>query len=194
MRILDSEKRVIISRIARKHFKKRGFAKTSMNIIAQEAGLAVGTLYLYFPNKAELLKGTVQDFIDDHLALISDINLSKSSSKQKLIRYIKSRFEAVKEVRSQDDIGAELNRKIFEHFPGRRKHESDLMVRTVVEILKQGLASREFKNIKNLEENVMVFMHAISWFFLPSDEFYDEAPSWKSLRNIIGWFIIKWKE
>lgn len=193
MRILDSEKRVLISRIARKHFKKRGFSKTSMQKIAEEAGLAVGTLYLYFPNKAELLKATVQDFIDDHVALISEIHSSKSSSEQKLIKYLKSRFDAVNEVRSQDDISAELNRKIFEQFPGRRKHESDLMVGTIVRILQQGQEAKEFKKIKDLEENVMVFMHAISWFFLPTDEFYDEAPNWGRLRLIIRWFIERWK-
>jgi AcrR family transcriptional regulator len=45
--ILAAAERVII---------ERGFAETSIDGIAREAGLAAGTVYLYFPNKEALLQ------------------------------------------------------------------------------------------------------------------------------------------
>jgi AcrR family transcriptional regulator len=44
-----------IRRAARRLFERRGFDATSMEEIAARAGLAVGTVYNYFPSKPELL-------------------------------------------------------------------------------------------------------------------------------------------
>lgn len=193
MRTLDDKKREVITKIARKHFKRQGFSKTSMQLIASEAGLAVGTLYLYYPNKGELLRGTVQEFIGDHLKLIQVTLDSKKSTPNKMKLYLKDRLEAVSEVRSKGNRAAELNRKIFELFPERRKDESELMISTLYKILEQGIKEEELQNIKDINYDLMVFMHSISWFFLPTDEFYDEQPKWVRLEQIVNWFVEKWK-
>ncbi len=48
------EKRGQIVESARKLFLERGFYETRMEDIAEDAGLAIGTLYLYFKNKNEI--------------------------------------------------------------------------------------------------------------------------------------------
>ncbi len=163
-----------------------------MQSIAREAGLAVGTLYLYYPNKAELLRGTVQEFVNNHLNLSQEILASKKNTPSKIKLYLKERFEAVDEVRSRGDRGAELNRKIFELFPERRHEESELMISTLYRLLEQGIEGEELPGIKDLNSDLMVFMHAISWFFLPTDEVYDEQPQWSRLNQIINWFVERW--
>jgi AcrR family transcriptional regulator len=40
-------------------FAERGFAATRLDDVARRAGVTKGTLYLYFPNKAELFKAVV---------------------------------------------------------------------------------------------------------------------------------------
>lgn len=192
MRKLDENKKKLITKIARKHFKRLGFSKASMQSIAREAGLAVGTLYLYYPNKAELLRGTVQEFVNNHLNLSQEILASKKNTPSKIKLYLKERFEAVDEVRSRGDRGAELNRKIFELFPERRHEESELMISTLYRLLEQGIEGEELPGIKDLNSDLMVFMHAISWFFLPTDEVYDEQPQWSRLNQIINWFVERW--
>ena len=47
---------------ARRTFAQRGFAKTTMAEIARQAGVADGTLYLYFKNKEDLARAVVSDF------------------------------------------------------------------------------------------------------------------------------------
>ena len=192
MRKLDENKKKLITKIARKHFKRLGFSKASMQSIAREAGLAVGTLYLYYPNKAELLRGTVQEFVNNHLNLSQEILASKKNTPSKIKLYLKERFEAVDEVRSRGDRGAELNRKIFELFPERRHEESELMISTLYRLLEQGIEGEELPGIKDLNSDLMVFMHAISWFFLPTDEVYDEQPQGSRLNQIINWFVERW--
>jgi AcrR family transcriptional regulator len=49
----DRERRIMSA--ARRLFERKGYAKTAMEEIAARAGLAVGTLYNYFPSKDDLL-------------------------------------------------------------------------------------------------------------------------------------------
>lgn len=62
----DSEKearRMGILRSAVKVFSENGFVKTSMEQVADEAALAVGTLYRYYKSKEELYVSIVFDAI-----------------------------------------------------------------------------------------------------------------------------------
>jgi len=47
---------------ARRMFLDRGFARTTMAEIARQAGVADGTVYLYFKNKEDLASAVVADF------------------------------------------------------------------------------------------------------------------------------------
>lgn len=42
-------------------FSERGYAATRLEDVARRAGVTKGTLYLYFPNKAELFKAVIRD-------------------------------------------------------------------------------------------------------------------------------------
>jgi AcrR family transcriptional regulator len=48
---------------ALKVFSKKGFAEANITEIAQEAGVAEGTIYNYFPSKRELLIAVVKTFV-----------------------------------------------------------------------------------------------------------------------------------
>src|SRR6266478_8636476 len=50
---LERENRILAA--ARRLFDRRGYLNTSMEDVARRAGLAVGTLYNYFPSKDRLL-------------------------------------------------------------------------------------------------------------------------------------------
>jgi len=193
LRSLDQEKRKLIMKIARSHFKSNGYQGSSMSGIAAGAGLAVGTLYLYFPNKGELLKSTVEDFVEEHEAQIKNILSSKKRADKKLKSYLLGRFESVSEVRNNENRDSELNRKILELFPERRQEEGSLMLNAVTEILKFGAESGYFANVINISKEVFVFMHSIAWFFLPTEEFYDRVPARQELELVIDWFSDKWR-
>ncbi len=54
----ERERRILTA--ARNLFDRKGYAKTAMEEIAERAGLAVGTLYNYFPSKEDLLLAIMQ--------------------------------------------------------------------------------------------------------------------------------------
>lgn len=55
MRRIDNDKRLNILEQAKLLFVENGFANTSIQDIAQAAGIAKGTIYLYFANKEKLI-------------------------------------------------------------------------------------------------------------------------------------------
>ncbi|MGB9589901.1 MAG: TetR/AcrR family transcriptional regulator [candidate division WOR-3 bacterium] len=58
------KKRQDILDAARKVFSARGYYQATMDEIASEAGVAKGTLYLYYPSKAHLLLACVKEMMD----------------------------------------------------------------------------------------------------------------------------------
>jgi len=77
-------------------FNEKGFSNTSMQDIADNANLAVGTLYNYFPSKNDLLLDIMQDemeiTITESNALFNDINLQNKSAKDIIKLLVKKIF------------------------------------------------------------------------------------------------------
>lgn len=63
VRTLDDSKRIAIVDAAKNVFLRDGFASAKIADIAAEAGVASGTLYLYFKSKDVLLGAIFEDFL-----------------------------------------------------------------------------------------------------------------------------------
>ena len=59
------QKRQLIMQAALKIISKNGYSPTALDEIAQEAGIAKGTLYLYFRDKEDLISSTLMYVLDD---------------------------------------------------------------------------------------------------------------------------------
>src|ERR1700743_1617547 len=62
VRTLSQEKRVTILKAAQTVFLRDGYAAAKMSDIAAEAGVAPGTVYLYFDSKEALAQAIGEDF------------------------------------------------------------------------------------------------------------------------------------
>lgn len=62
MQVLKEEIRNRILDSAEQMFYEKGYGQTSMRSIADEVGISVSNLYLYYKNKAALFAGVVDDF------------------------------------------------------------------------------------------------------------------------------------
>ena len=60
------DRRQRIAEAARSLFEKRGFDAATMEMIAEKAGLGVGTLYNYYPSKSDLLLGIIAGRADPY--------------------------------------------------------------------------------------------------------------------------------
>jgi AcrR family transcriptional regulator len=75
---------------ARRVFTRSGFKGTTIADVAEEAGIALGTIYLYFPSKDDLFRGLGQRFWQ----MMTD-SLTQGDDATTLERSIRSRLENV---------------------------------------------------------------------------------------------------
>jgi AcrR family transcriptional regulator len=73
---------------AEKVFGKKGFAETKMSDIARETGLAVGTLYHYFPGKEKIFQALLEDRTEAFATEIEGLATGKGSGIDRLRRMI----------------------------------------------------------------------------------------------------------
>jgi AcrR family transcriptional regulator len=62
-KLITVERRTQILKAATDVFTRKGFSAATMPEIAAGAGMAVGTIYLYYPSKRELLIATIKNLI-----------------------------------------------------------------------------------------------------------------------------------
>lgn len=86
MRIKSAEKRLAIVRAAFAVVCERGFIDTKVEEIARRAGVAKGTVYLYFRDKPAIYVGLVDWLLEQALAVVSRIRAERISSRAKLER------------------------------------------------------------------------------------------------------------
>lgn len=186
-------KRKEIISAARKLFKRFGVKKTTMRDIASEAGLAVGTLYLYFDNRDEVVLACAQAFEQTHLEAARLAVQNSGPPGKRLKEYILSRFRAAAETRTSDSHVAEIARAVFRVRPTRLEDESKIMQSTILELFAQGTKDGSF-HIADPARDMMVFLYSIAWFFpVEQSEFLPE-PQESILANLIDWFIDTWSK
>lgn len=188
---LKAEKREAILKAARGRFRKQGIKQTSMNEIAEDAGLAVGNLYRYFTNKTEIIAACAEEFANAHKLTIEEILASNAKAFSKLETYILSRFEASQRVRTGSDYVAEIARAVIEAKPDRLQEESQLFKQLVLNVLKAGTDAGEFV-IADVQLESDVFCYALAFFFPVAGNVVVVEPEIRELKKVLKWFKNKW--
>ncbi|SRR5579885_233039 len=188
---LKPEKRKAILDSARARFRKFGVRATTMNEIAEDAGLSVGNLYRYFANKTEIIAACAEEFAKAHKLTIEEILASKEKAFSKLERYIWARFEASQRVRTGSDYVAEIARAVIEAKPDRLQEESRLFKQFVLDVLKAGMESGELA-IADVQIESDVFCYAVAFFFPIAGNVLVVEPEIGELKKVLKWFKDKW--
>ncbi|MEM9164864.1 MAG: helix-turn-helix domain-containing protein, partial [Cyanobacteria bacterium P01_F01_bin.4] len=145
MQRLDESKRQAIMAAAQTRLAQYGVKKTTMQEIAKDVGIAVGTLYLYFKNKNEILIATAKAYSQQHLLDTDKILRGNTSADQKLKAYLLNRFRAVQEVRLSGSHAAELARTVMALQPELKTAEDLSVTNNVLSILQEGIQSELFQ-------------------------------------------------
>jgi TetR/AcrR family fatty acid metabolism transcriptional regulator len=85
-------RRQAILQAARQVFARKGYEPATLEAVAREAGLAKGTLYLYFRDKEDLYFHTVQDMLDNLQASIQEQSERPEGALQKLRAIAEGQF------------------------------------------------------------------------------------------------------
>lgn len=192
MQRLDEAKRDAILQAAKQRLSQYGVRKTTMQEIAQDAGIAVGTLYLYFSKKNDILIAVAEAYAKQHSIDTKKILSSKLSAPRKLKAYLVNRFRAVQENRLSGSHAAELARTVIRLKPGLQKEQGKAVRDNVASILQEGIQGNVFL-INDFQQDLEVFLYSIGYFFpIPTTEKYYE-PDEKKLEMVIDWFIQQWQ-
>ena len=177
---------------AAKRFRYYGLCKTTMQEIAQDAGMAVGTLYLYFANKDALVAACVEKYAERHRQQADAILSSKLPPDEKLRDYVVARFRQAEETRTSSPHAAEITRAVLRVKPNRIREEGQMMHAVVVQILNEGIASGLFR-VVDVNRDAMIFLYSLVAFFPNALSEPQIVPLEADLLSVVDWFLDTWK-
>jgi AcrR family transcriptional regulator len=186
------DKRARILAAARERFRRFGVRKTAMQEIAQDADLAVGTLYRYFKDKDDLVCACADEFIQLHRDQIAAALAAAVPAEQKLRDYLTARFRAAHEVRTATPFAAELARAVLKVKPDRLRDEGRMMWETIVAILKAGVAAGRL-TVADPEGDARVLLFAVGFFFPNALNETPPEVTEADLLSVVDWFIRVWR-
>lgn len=98
------EKRERILKAAVKVFAKNGFYATRVSEIAKAAGVADGTIYLYFKNKDDVLVTIFEEGIQELLAILREVAGSDEPFERRVSRIIELQLGLLEEQRDLAEV------------------------------------------------------------------------------------------
>jgi AcrR family transcriptional regulator len=188
------DKRQRILEAARERFRYYGFRKTTMQEVARDAGVAVGTLYLYFKDKDALLVAGTEEYVTGHCRQAEAILASEASAADKLRRYVLDRFRASQATRAGGyDPAAELLREVLRVRPERRIEEGRMMAEYFARILRLGMESGELSS-DDPERDARVFLLSLAFLFPSALDERAYTPTEEDALLVVDWFLQVWRQ
>lgn len=146
------EKHDLILSAARHLIEESGFSTLTMDKVAARAGIAKGTIYLYFKDKNELMESVLQKGFENMFGRIKKKVDEQASSEKKLeilifenLTYINENRFFFKTVFLDETNIVFLKKKSIESFNTRRKRYADF----VADIIENGVKDGKFRNDLN---------------------------------------------
>ena len=99
-----TDKRSLITEAAIEVFAEKGFHQARVSDVARRAGVADGTIYLYFKNKEDLLLSIFEEKMDGLLAQLGEILEGVDDPVERIRRFARFHFEQVRTNRSAAEV------------------------------------------------------------------------------------------
>lgn len=101
---VGADKRDRILKAAIEVFAKNGFYATRVSEIAKAAGVADGTIYLYFKNKDDVLITIFEDGIQQLLAILREVASSEESFDARITRVVELQLGLLEDQRDLAEV------------------------------------------------------------------------------------------
>jgi TetR/AcrR family transcriptional regulator len=154
------EKNSLILAAARKRFDTYGYAKVTMDEIAEDIGMAKPSLYYYFPTKEAIFRSVIQAEQDEFAERTETLLRESASFSEKLVRYVRLRLELMGRLTLLNQIDPRTRKELapiflelFDAF-GRRE------LTALQSILDGGMKAGEFR-MKDTEKTAVMILHAL---------------------------------
>ena len=140
----QEEKRTKILDAAARVFARNGFHSAKIGDVANEAGVAHGTVYLYFESKDDLLVSLFRESLSEVVKYVKAEIQKEKNAEDKLKRMISLQLELI-------ETNPDLTALMLVEFPQTGKFlSSDCMdelvayIDMIVDILKEGISEKVF--------------------------------------------------
>lgn len=174
------------------HFGKHGFAKSTIGDIAKTAQVAVGTIYLYYKNKEELLSACASRFHLRHVEFAKALLTSDKEPPQKLREYLLNRYMHWEKEIAESRIGSDIAWAMIHIAPDTNRAEQQLWLETLKSILKEA-ENKKIYQFDSLAKELRIFLHCMVGFFPLPGLANSFTPRKKDLVDAIEWFDKKWR-
>jgi AcrR family transcriptional regulator len=188
----SQEKRQAILGAALRRFLHYGLRKTSMQEVAGDAGVAVGTLYLYFADKDALVAGCAARFAEEHRAQAQALLVAKQRADKKLVHYVKQRWAIWQEVGLRAPGALELAEAVLRLTPEKTREFADEFTKNLEAILREGRKSGVFAAVVPARD-ARVLALALSVFFPVAGREQPEQPGERELELVLDWFVKRFR-
>ena len=156
----ESCKKDIILEAARKRFAHYGFAKVTMDEIAQDVGMGKASLYYYFPTKERVFQDVIAAEQDEFVKEIEHMIAMDIPASVKLYKYVERRLDNYKKLINLGTLSVHSfmdHKSVFKQlFKDFEKKELSLIQTIIDEGVKKGEFSKDLN--KNTAE---VLIHVL---------------------------------
>ena len=154
--------------IAYRMFLEKGYEKTSVDEIINEAGIAKGTYYYYFESKEATLEAVIDMMINEEVIRAKEVLASQMEIPQKLVSVIYALRPAQDEQVIADALEAKENIIMHDKINRRIVEEARPII---AEVVKEGISQGLF-SCTNVEERVKMLL-ILSQHVFNNGEFSD---------------------
>ncbi len=158
----DENKRELILDAALSVVAAKGYSATKVDDIAHKAGVAKGTVYLHFKDKADIYIGLVDRTLSRGLELIRDVDALSLSPKDKLCEVSRVWGEKLQTEPSMMPFvsmeGINIAAREVERFKQTIKPRIRELIEALAIIIRPGIASGEFRGIDPYM-GALMFLH-----------------------------------
>ena len=141
------KKRNRILRAANELILQHGYRRTSMDEVARKAGMAKGTVYLYFKNKHDLLIQLIIDEKKQYISRVQHIFAADVTPRERLRLYLKAAFTLAHEMPLVSRLlkgDREMALVLEEMEPDARDRSMDTIIGFLAEMVDQAAAPHDF--------------------------------------------------
>jgi TetR/AcrR family transcriptional regulator len=171
--LYSQDKKTLILEAADNLFHRYGYAKTSLDDIAKEAGMGKGTIYYHFESKEEIFFGVVQQYAERFEKIIRDSVRNETNFIEKFTTLLTIPLKLAYQHAPLADALKNLPENSLQKLKEFRNVHKQGMIDILDEVIKEGLAQGVITDMIPAEKLVMIIF---DWFLMGDNNIVIQDP------------------